>query len=109
MDIIQQPKEELLCIMLRRPLVLRCMVAYHVLEESRHSWVVLAVPKTLEEDSKLLRNVAICAKLSAVCLLSVDIVLVMVGDKVLRQLVGVAKALDDSVHEAGVAVIVQSA
>lgn len=108
MDAVQQPEKELLCIMLRRSLILRCMASYHLLEVSRHSWVILTVPEALEQHSKLLSHVAIRAEFSAVRLLPVDVVLVLVGDKVLGQLVGVAEALDDGVHEASVAMVVQS-
>ena len=106
MDVIQQPEKEFLCIVLSRALVLFCSPTHHLFESGTHDWVVLSAPQTLEQESKLLRDVAGRRQLGAVL---VEVSLVGVRDEVLGESVRVAQALEDGVHEAGVAVVVEPA
>lgn len=106
MDVVQQPEEELLCIVLSCTLILLCCSPHHLLEARADDWIVLPTPQTLEQESELLRHVGRGGELGAVL---VEVTLVGVRDEVLGQLVGVTQALEYGVHEAGVAVVVEPA
>lgn len=105
--VVQKPQEELLSIVLQVALVLGRVTAHHVLEPGCHPRVVLPVPEALEQERKLFRHVARGAKLPGAGPVSVDVALVLVCDKELGQLVCVAEALEDGIHEACVAVVLQ--
>ncbi len=108
-NFVQQPQEKLLCVVLRKPSVLRSEFSNNVFEVAGNFWLVHPSPQALQQLRQLLCKFSSRSESPRVdSVVPLDILFVLISHEVLGQQLCVAQTLQNCIHETCVAMVLDA-